>query len=119
LVDGYVHRVHFKGTHARLLSGQARERGKDGGVVNRFKYLSFYLTTMYIYGILNNRKGGVFMGVMKDIYTQAKEVCSWCKSNFCEGCKISLQVRNDRVVLNGVTREVEEVEKDFFKGVGV
>lgn len=58
------------------------------------------------------------MGLMKEIYTGATNICETCQAKFCEGCRISLQVRNKRVILKGMTREILEVENENYKRKG-
>lgn len=49
---------------------------------------------------------------MKEVKTKADVICSFCKSkHFCEGCKIHLDIRGQKVVLNGQTREVIDAKE--------
>ena len=52
------------------------------------------------------------MGILKQVWSNAQEVCSLCRSKgFCLGCKIHLVVRGQKVVVDGLTKEIIDAKE--------
>ena len=51
------------------------------------------------------------MGYMKEIFTQMQQVCENCTIGSCIGCKISVKMRDRRVIVNGENKKIEKVER--------
>jgi len=51
------------------------------------------------------------MGEMKELTTQIEQVCELCPSKYCVGCKISVKIPGQNIIVNGATREIESIKQ--------
>ncbi len=51
------------------------------------------------------------IGIIGSIKSRIEQVCELCPSKYCADCKISVKTNSRRIIVNGMSRKIERVER--------